>query len=88
MIRVLIELWPVTLPTAIYLVWYFIQSIRKHKRGEEHHRLREGPWLKIFILSVIITIVCALALGLSEGEKGTYVPAQFNDGKVQDGHIQ
>ncbi len=88
MLRVLVELWPITLPTAIYLLWYFIQSARKRRRGEEHHALREGPWVKIFIISIIIAVVCAFALGLSEGEKGIYVPAELKGGKVTDGQIK
>lgn len=89
MIRVLIELWPITLPSGMYLLWYGFQWVRKYRRGEVQHALREGPWLMIFVATVIIAIVCAFALGLSaEDKKGAYVPAQLGNGTVIDGHIQ
>jgi hypothetical protein len=89
MIRVLIELWPVTLPTGIYLLWYAFQTLRKRKRGEVHHPLREGPWRRIFLLTVAIAIVCAFTIGLlAESEHGTYVPAQLGNGHVIDGQIK
>lgn len=91
MIKVLIKFWPVLIPFAIFIIWYF-----KHKKkvsGESKKKIRNER-IKAFSTATICSFLIALVMVIigmlfNTQQRGeVYVPPKFKDGKIIPAHSE
>ena len=87
MIRLLIvEFWPVVLPSIVYLIIILYRRNKAGKLDEDIPRFTQGPWFWTVIATFAVAIVCFVLLGMShEPFEGVYDPAHMQDGKLVTG---
>jgi H+/Cl- antiporter ClcA len=80
----LLRFWPIWLPLALYLLWWYVQLLRAKRRDDVAPRLQDGPWLWTVMASLGMAIIMFLWLGLSmeATPSGNYQPAQNVGGDI------
>lgn len=79
--RTMIYILPL-LPTIIYLLYFLLQN-RKRKRGEILLGLKNAPWVRVFLVTLLTLTLFLLIAALTEGQRQneSYTPARYENGK-------
>jgi len=87
--RLLIELWPVVLPVALFLCWRWLQRRRAKKHGHPLPRYTEGPWFWVWVSTLVIAIGCFILWWVESPKlEGVYVPAHMENGVLVPSRVE
>lgn len=84
----LIRLWPVLIPLALFFLWYAYKRWRFRTTGERVY-LADGPWKITVIAMLVFGVFGFVGIRLLEGNSGpaTYEPPHMVNGEVVQGEI-
>lgn len=88
MLKALLKFWPALVPILLFGVWFLF--LRRKSQGNEKLAAWESNlWLWTLLASLLILILTVGFMLYENGQsnKGTYVPAQFKEGKLIPGQV-
>ena len=90
MLRLLIfRFWPVLIPLAIYVVWFYAVGRKTTIDGMPVKHFRDGPWYRITLASLLIAVLCFILWGsFEENRTGHYIPPHTENGTIIPGHVE
>ena len=88
MLRVVLTIvFPLLLPTAIYLAWIAVMS-----RSESREKLRLGAlpliWLALAGVVLLAAVLVTVSVHFGEPVSGRYVPPRYEGGRVVPPHLE
>jgi hypothetical protein len=86
MLRVLLTILPLLLPTALYLLW--VTTLRPARNDAIFWRALPWIWLAGAGVALLAIVLFVVTVHFGTPQEGNYVPPRWENGHIVPGHME
>ena len=86
MLRVLLTILPLLLPTALYLLW--VTTLRPARNDAIFWRALPWIWLAGAGVALLAVVLFVVTVHFGTPQEGNYVPPRWENGHIVPGHME